>query len=253
MLRNLRLGHRALSTAAFPAPLHFRASGGRVSAWHDIPLVEASAAAGVYNFVCEIPRGARAKMEISTDDAHNPIIQDKTKAGAPRSYGLDSLVNYGALPQTYEDPAHKDTWTGLLGDGDPIDVCDISSTPRPTGSVYSVKVIGALAMIDDGEMDWKVLAVRTDDPLAALVNDVADAKAPDAVKRAMDEVRHWFRIYKTLEGKGENSFAFDGKWLDQATTIDIIKSTHKQWKGIIDKRTGTRESLLRDFSSNAPF
>lgn len=29
--------------------------------------------------------------------------------------------------QTYEDPNHKDEWTQLLGDGDPLDVCEIGS------------------------------------------------------------------------------------------------------------------------------
>jgi hypothetical protein len=28
---------------------------------------------------------------------------------------MDSLVNYGALPQTYEDPDHKDSLTGAWG------------------------------------------------------------------------------------------------------------------------------------------
>ena len=37
-----------------------------------------------------------------------------------------------------------------------------------------MKVLGALAMIDSGELDWKVLAVRTTDPLANQLNDVAD-------------------------------------------------------------------------------
>lgn len=45
-------------------------------------------------------------------------------------YALDSLVNYGALPQTYEDPDHADEWTGLQGDGDPIDVCEIGTATR---------------------------------------------------------------------------------------------------------------------------
>ena len=53
--------------------------------------------------------------------------QDSDKKGAPRDYKLDSLVNYGAVPQTWEDPAHKDEWTGLLGDGDPVDVCEIGT------------------------------------------------------------------------------------------------------------------------------
>lgn len=103
----------------------------------------------------------------------------------------------GALPQTFEDPDHADDWTGLLGDGDPLDVCDISTAkivtvcgrhrrlvashacrrlflspplPLQSGQAYSVKVLGALAMIDGGETDWKILAVRTDDPLTSQVN-----------------------------------------------------------------------------------
>ena len=146
---------------------------------------------------------------------------------------MDSLVNYGALPQTYEDPAHKDALTGLLGDGDPVDVCDISQTVAPTGAVYQVKVLGALAMIDGGETDWKLLAVRTDDPLAAAVSDVGAAGVPDAVKRAMDDIRHWFRVYKVPEGKGENDFAFEGRWLDLATTLKVVDACEAQWRGAL--------------------
>ena len=54
-------------------------------------------------------------------------------------------------------------------------------------------------MIDGGETDWKLLAIRTDDPLAAALTDVEAADTPDAVKRAMDEIRHWFRVYKVRE------------------------------------------------------
>lgn len=67
-------------------------------------------------------------MEIATDEQLNPIKQD-VKKGKPRSgmaactrgpssqhsgacaccrlYAFDSLVNYGALPQTWEDPEHR--------------------------------------------------------------------------------------------------------------------------------------------------
>ena len=37
------------------------------------------------------------------------------------------VCNYGALPQTWENPFHQDTWTGHRGDRDPIDVCEVSS------------------------------------------------------------------------------------------------------------------------------
>jgi len=36
----------------------------------------------IFNFVCEIPRGQTAKLEIDTDSAYNPIVQDVTKKGA---------------------------------------------------------------------------------------------------------------------------------------------------------------------------
>jgi inorganic pyrophosphatase len=32
-----------------------------------------------------------------------------------------------------------------------------------------VKVLGCLAMIDDGETDWKVFCIRVDDPLVGAV------------------------------------------------------------------------------------
>jgi inorganic pyrophosphatase len=43
-----------------------------------------------------------------------------------------------------------------------------------TKRVRQVKVLGAFAMIDDGELDWKVLAIRADDPLASTCSDVGD-------------------------------------------------------------------------------
>jgi len=90
MASAVRSARRAFSTA-FPAPLHFTAAGARISPWHDIALSDKNAA-GVYNFVNEIPRGSRAKMEIATDVAFNPILQDKTKKGEPRCVFLGVVL-----------------------------------------------------------------------------------------------------------------------------------------------------------------
>jgi hypothetical protein len=45
--------------------------------------------------------------QISTTLERNPIVQDRNKDGSARFYAFTSLTNYGALPQTYEDPRHK--------------------------------------------------------------------------------------------------------------------------------------------------
>lgn len=38
------------------------------------------------------------------------------------------------------------------------------------GQVIRVKVLGILAMIDEGEMDWKVIAINAEDPDAKKLN-----------------------------------------------------------------------------------
>lgn len=62
------------------------------------------------------------------------------------------------------------------GDNDPVDVVEIGSATGRRGGVYKVKPLGVLAMIDDGELDWKVIAISVDDPKAGLVNDVEDVE-----------------------------------------------------------------------------
>lgn len=46
-----------------------------------------------------------------------------------------------------------------FGDDDPIDVVEIGSKSLAMGTVKEVKPLGVIAMIDDGELDWKVCFV----------------------------------------------------------------------------------------------
>jgi len=67
------------------------------------------------HFVVEIPKFSRAKFEIATGEALNPIKQD-TKKGQLRNYNYgDMPFNYGCFPQTWEDPAHTTPDTGAIG------------------------------------------------------------------------------------------------------------------------------------------
>ena len=43
-----------------------------ISPWHDIPLKDGN----LYNFINEIPKYTKAKMEVSTKETSNPIAQD---------------------------------------------------------------------------------------------------------------------------------------------------------------------------------
>eukprot|EP00759_Apiculatamorpha_spiralis_P008226 PhF_6_TR15113/c0_g1_i4/m.23811/K01507/ppa; inorganic pyrophosphatase len=146
----------------------------KISPWHDIPLyvkdivrtVPPSHEDNRYNFICEIPKWSRAKFEIATKEPFNPIKQD-IKSGMPRFYKHgDMLFNYGCLPQTWESPEQQWPGTTAFGDNDPMDAIEIGVLQQETGSVTQVKVLGILGMIDNGEMDWKVICISVVDPMA---------------------------------------------------------------------------------------
>ncbi|KAJ1448785.1 putative inorganic pyrophosphatase [Pelagophyceae sp. CCMP2097] len=209
------------------------ASGAKISPWHDISLAPAGAEKDVFNMLTEIPKYGLAKMEVDTKGASNPIMQD-TKKGKLRFYHGPIFWNYGCLPQTWEDPNAEHPVLKCFGDNDPIDVVEIGSSALEAGSVTPVRALGVLAMIDDGELDWKVLAIALDDPLAKELFTVADveAKCPGVVSG----VREWFRWYKTPDGKPINAFGFDEEMLPKEKALEVIEETHAAWKGL---RAGT--------------
>ena len=174
--RTLRVSARAAATSSATGDagtesfrLVFSEGGKTVSPWHDIPLKSGD----LFNFVNEIPKYTKAKMEVSTKEASNPIAQD-IKKGKLRDYHGPIFWNYGCLPQTWEDPNIEHPVVKCKGDNDPVDVVEIGSAALASGTVCTVKVLGVLAMIDDGELDWKVIAINSADPLAAKLNDIED-------------------------------------------------------------------------------
>ncbi|THG15882.1 hypothetical protein TEA_022368 [Camellia sinensis var. sinensis] len=149
----------------------FRGLCAMVSPWHDIPLHLGD---GVFNFIVEIPKETSAKMEVATDESYTPIKQ-YTKKGKLRYYPYNINWNYGLFPQMWEDPSFANSEVeGALGDNDPVDVVEIGQTRGKIGQIMKVKPLAALAMLDEGELDWKIVAISLDDPRASLVNDIDD-------------------------------------------------------------------------------
>lgn len=205
--------------------------GAVVSPWHDIPLF---AGDGLLHFVCEIPKESSAKMEVATDETSTPIKQD-IKKGKLRFYPYNINWNYGLLPQTWEDPAHKNEECDAAGDNDPVDVVEIGTQTCSMGGVYPVKPLGVYAMIDDGELDWKVICIRADDPMAAKLNDVEDVERE--MPGELDKVLVWFRDYKMPDGKPANSFGYANKCMSKAFAMEVIEETHTFYNKL---RSGAR-------------
>jgi len=220
--------------------------GTLVSPFHDIPLY-ADQSRSIFNMVVEIPRWSNAKMEISKEEVLNPIKQD-TKNGKLRYVRncfphKGYLWNYGAFPQTWEDPDSVHNETKAKGDNDPLDVCEIGELVGKPGEVKQVKVLGVMALLDEGETDWKVIVIDVNDPLASRLNDVEDIERHlPGLLRATNE---WFRIYKIPDGKPENQFAFSGEAKNRKYALEVIKECHEAWVRMVADQT-VRPEIKRE-------
>lgn len=150
----------------------------RASFLHDVPL-RPKGGDNLVTVVCEVPRGRTAKLEVSTGEKYTPLRQDLEADGkTQREYAWPAPGNYGMLPQTLSSPTVKDYFTGLGGDGDPLDAVDLSPTPCEPGTVFAARVLGALALIDGGETDYKIFVMRADSVIpASIFADIADVSS----------------------------------------------------------------------------
>ncbi|KAH0944630.1 hypothetical protein HN011_008894 [Eciton burchellii] len=205
-----------------------------ISPMHDIPLY-ADEENKIMNMIVEIPRWTNAKMEICLKEALNPIKQDVKKgklrfvANCFPHHGY--IWNYGALPQTWENPEVLDEATGCKGDNDPIDVIEIGYKIAKRGDILKVKVLGTIALIDEGETDWKIIAIDINDPLADQINNVNDIEkhCPGLLKATIE----WFKIYKIPDGKPENHFAFNGEAKSHDFAMHVIEEVHQHWQNLV--------------------
>lgn len=125
----------------------------------------------------EISKGSKNKYEL--DKYSGALILDRilyTSTHYPQ--------NYGFIPLTYAD------------DGDPLDVLVLCSEPIVPLALVDCYPIGVLEMIDSGSIDMKVIAICKNDPVYASFNDIR--LLPDHI---LQEIRHFFKVYKELEGK----------------------------------------------------
>ena len=244
----------------------------QISPWHDIPLI-ASVDKDIdsnsstdsksisnnnintnYNFICEIPANTKLKMEISTTEVYNPIKQDINKIGTLRSYHGPIYWNYGCLPQTWEDPTHFHPECECYGDNDPVDVVEVGSTPLASGSVTPIKILGGLALKDQGELDWKLIGIRSNDPLVrsnkAMGGDIDRITDLESLERhyphVISGIREWFRWYKVPDNKPLNEYAYNGDVIGRDKAIEVVYETHEQWKQLIKSKSDSDSSKSND-------
>ena len=118
---------------------------------------------------------------------------------------------------------------------------DLTDRDMPMFEVPSLKILGCICLIDQGELDWKIIAI---DEAYAIDRKIRDAETfnqrnPGAIK----EVINWLRIYKTYDGKAENTFGYDEKVLSVEKTIEIIYENNKSYLDLINGIIQNKDNL----------
>lgn len=72
-----------------------------------------------------------------------------------------------------------------------------------------MKPLGAFVILDEGQTDWKIIAIDIHHPLAAKLSDISDVEK--VLPGMLESLKSWYCRYKVPEGKAENTVALGGK------------------------------------------
>ena len=130
----------------------------------------------VVDAMIEIPLGSKNKYEMDTGTGR--IKLDRVLYAA-----MMYPAEYGIIEHT------------LAPDGDALDILVICSDATFPGCIVPARVLGYLDMIDNGKLDYKLIAVVDCDPRYDHYQQIEDIN-PFVLK----EIANFFANYKVLQG-----------------------------------------------------
>jgi len=163
--------------------------------WRELP--PGPDAPNVIYVVVEIPKRSRNKYEY---DVNGGFIKLDRVLYSSLHYPGD----YGFIPRTVHD------------DGDPLDVLVMTNEPTFSGCVIEARPLGIFHLIDRDLLDDKILAVPHTDPLFDAYRTLDDVPP-----HFLEEVAHFFNVYKdleaaTVEGRGWEGLETARREIDRA-------------------------------------
>ena len=143
--------------------------------WHDIEPERIYPTD--FTAVVEISKGSNMKYEL--DKKTGMLSLDRVLFTATYY-----PMNYGFIPRTYGN------------DNDPLDVLILCSAPIQPMTLVRCYPIGVMTMEDSGMGDEKIIAIPYSDPTYMSYTSVDELP-----KHIFQELKHFFSVYKQLEGK----------------------------------------------------
>ncbi len=141
----------------------------------------------VLTVVVEIPKGSRNKYEMDHDTGE--VFLDRMLFTS-----MQYPADYGFITET------------LGSDGDPLDALVFVGESTFPGCHIRVRPIGLFRMTDEKGEDEKVLCVPLRDPMWSHVDGLEGIPQP-----LLDEIEHFFQVYKDLEGHKVETDGFEEK------------------------------------------
>ena len=186
--------------------------------WHGLSVGDAAPA--IVQAYIEMNPSDLVKYEIDKETGY--LIVDR-----PLKYSSQLPCLYGFIPRTYcGQQVQQLSPTATQGDGDPLDICVLSSSPIFQSQILlQAKVLGGFRMIDGGEADDKIIAV--------LKGDLAWGDAEDLSalpKGLVDKIAHYFLTYKMKPGHAPET-SIEATY-DKATAYQVIEASMKDYEAL---------------------
>lgn len=146
--------------------------------------------------------------------------------GSQNKYEVDHGTGRVRLDRVLFSPMHYPTEYGFIEgtlgeDGDPLDILVLATFPTFPGCIMRGRIVGMLEMIDNKEVDHKLLAVAADDPRFKHVETMDDVP-----EHTLKEIAHFFETYKELQGVHTDI----GAWKNEEEALKVLKASEERNK-----------------------
>jgi inorganic pyrophosphatase len=200
--------------------------------WHGIEAW-ADKEKKILNVYVEIVPGDTVKYELDKKTGY-------LKVDRPQKFSNIVPCLYGLIPQTYCDK-HLASYTSevldrksLRGDQDPLDICILTERGIQHGDILLEAIpIGGFRMIDDNEVDDKIIAVLKNDAVYGQYKDLSDCP-----QKVINRLKHYFLTYKQIPGEKIIPTCEIGEAYGQKEAIEVINLTTRDYRENFDAASG---------------
>jgi len=165
----------------------------------------------------------------------------------PQQYSNVCPSLYGFLPRTLCAErvgalcAERTGRIGIVGDGDPMDVCVLTEKEIPHGDILARAIpIGGLRMIDGKQADDKIVAVLDGDAVFGGYEDIA--QCPSGL---VDRLRHYFLTYKQGPDGAQRVVEITHVY-DRDEAYEVIRRSLDDYRAHRDELRRAAEAALED-------